>query len=191
MTYPLRLIPKKNDPLIESFFPNEYLVRGVNEKYALRDETGQLSALAIEEIRIPGYSTNKIPPSLSEDINIILLNTAKSLQPWNPGDDVYMPEDNEFTINTNRQKFFIRIVDICGYEGKYPFPANEKKNKFNFIVSVIHKPLKSNYAHFELQISYFDSQNKSQSKTSKKSQKLINATIRSKLIEIAQFNLSA
>ncbi len=154
--YPNRLLPRKNDSVITKFNTHDILCRW--SKYPLKDETGKLSALAVDERRIPEYSTNKLPPSISEDIKIAFHNNKLTYIKWKPGENAIKVKDEDFYYDDSRSMFYLKISSIDGYTSKYPYPFSEELSDYNFIfqVKVVHDPLKVNYSHCIFEISCFD-----------------------------------
>ena len=193
MPYPQRLIPNEGSVLINDLDNDHILCRGVRGDIPLKDEMGMLSALAVEEVRIPGYSTNKIPPSKIEDIKLSFNSNELARTRWNEGEAGYQVKDDEFIIVDNRQFFLFRIGDIQGYTSKFPYPysGNQADYKCEFTLMVVHAPLIANYSHCEFAFVFLKENGEEFEKPSRKSFKIINACARQKLIEISKFELSS
>lgn len=188
--YPERLLPKKDSKYISTTPESDVLCRWTS--YPLKDETNCLSALAIEEKRIPDYSTNKIPPSVTEDILIAFFDKNILDEKWEEGDDFIPVKDEDFYYDTDRSYFFFKISSIDNFESTYPFPFSQDLDdyKFRFQVKVKHAPLKVNFSHFEFEIQYFDENGNPAKKPSRNSlEKVVIANIRDKLIKIAKFSM--
>lgn len=188
--YPQRLLPDKYFKIINQFDETEILCRWT--KYPLKDETGRLSALAVDEKRLPGYSTNKIPPSATDDILIAFYNQAIQNEIWNEGDEPISVDHSDFYYDLDRKYFFITISDVNNFEGQYPYPYSTELNQFTFRFKVLvkHAPLKVNYSHCEFEIIFFDQNGKETTQPSKNSlQKVVLATIRDKLIRESRFSV--
>lgn len=153
MSYPSRLVPHRSDKVLTRINRNEVLCRWVDPELELKDESGQLTAEAIEEKRIFGYSTNKIPPSVPEDVRIDF-HDAKFTQYWNEGDEPLVPTDNEF-YDCGGSFFLFQIKDINAFSENYPYPADKKPN-YKFYLKVSHKPLKANFSHFEFDFDFYE-----------------------------------
>lgn len=194
--YPVRLIPKSTSKLILELDPNDILCRGVDSKrFSLRDEMGDLNALAVEEIRIPGYSTNKIPPAEIDDIQLGIDDKEISRSRWEEGMEGWEVDESIVFIAPERQYFLIRIGDIDGYQSTFPInnsTAHEPDSfKCKFILRVKHAPLIANYSHFEFEFEYEDEGGGKIKNASRKVQeKIINADVRQRLIEVAKFSVT-
>jgi len=189
--YPIYLLPQPNFTLIEDLNPEEILCRW--SKYPLKDESGRLSALAVEEKRIPTYSTNKVPPSKEDDIKIAFHDNNLQSIKWKEGEDHIAISPDDFYLDEERKCFFIKLGEIHGYNGKYPFPSfseDVSKYKLEFSVRVTHDPLKVNYSHCCFEIQYLDENGNATRPPSQKSlDKVIIASIRNELIRISKFSI--
>jgi len=189
--YPQRLLPQKHFEIIEPLNSKDVLCRW--SQYPVKDELGKLSALAIEEKRLPSYSTNKIPPSQERDILIAFYDKEIQKIKWVPGEDPLLISEDEFYYDDKREYFFIQIESIDGYRGKFPYhySLNQSDYKFIFEVKVKHDPLKINYTHCVFEIYYFDGNGNPANKPSHKSlEKVVITSIRDELIRKAKFSSS-
>ncbi len=150
-----------------------------------------LSAQAIEEIQVPGYSTNKLPPSELDDIKIKINNKELSGTYWEEGQGGYEVANDEFTIIEDRQYYLVKIGDIDDHVGIFPYPYTQNTDEYQcqFELKVTHKPLNINYSHCEFTLTYINENGELFEKPSRKSFKVVNANVRQKLIEIAKFDL--
>ncbi len=188
MTYPQRLLPTDADRLIETPNPAEHLIRWTRLEFPLKDETGNLSALAIEEKRLFHYSTNKIPRSEIEDVFIEFIEKSPFLDPWEQSMSALKIEETDFFRQEDRGFFFLKIGALQNHIGRYPFPADKAVFNCEFLVKVVHAPLRANFMHFELHI--FDRDGNLLSDVQKKAwRKIIVAELRQHLIRIAKFDL--
>jgi hypothetical protein len=154
-TYPNHLIPTKELLIIshEDIDKSHYIGVFVDRDKKLKDDDGYLNGGVIDLARIPGFSNNKIPNSIPEDLNIkfkpdfIKTYTAE----WIEGEDGITPLNDHFEVN-DRQHYFLIISDIDDYSDEYYNPPTDLSTHYVFTVRVIHKPLKANYWHFELLI---------------------------------------
>lgn len=153
--YPLHLVPTKN---LKTISQNElnisnYLGKWVDNAIELKDVDGKLNASAIDINRIPGFSTNKIPGSTIIDLNIEFDKQFSHLyiKSWHEGDIGIMPEDNHFQFNQERKHYFLRIADMQ-FTDEYLNPPDKTDIVYKYTVNVEHKPLVSNYWHFELTV---------------------------------------
>ena len=153
--YPTHLLPSKNLPIIQlqDLDNTHYLGKWVESSIPLKDPDGKLSAGAIDVKRIPGFSTNKIPGSIPCNLNIEIKKDFQSiyLSPWLPGDIVQRPSKKEYNIDNTRQHYFFLIGKLNGLAGDYENPPGSK-TQYKFNLEVCHKPLCSNYWHFEFKV---------------------------------------
>lgn len=188
--YPRRLLPQPHFPFINSLNPYEVLCRWSH--YPIHDELGKLSALAIEEKRIPTYSTNKIPPSEVIDVKIAFHDKNLTSLKWTPGEDPIDISPEDFFIDELRNCFFIQIKDIDGYKGLYPVPytSDELEYRLTFIVKIVHDPLKVNYSHCCFEIQYYDMNGNPTKTPSRNSlERVVIARIRTELIRVSKFKI--
>src|SRR5688500_11373088 len=87
MSYHTRLVPNSGNTKITDLGPflQEILCRWVSPNTKLKDQQGNLSSEAVEEKKLFGYSVNKIPPSVIEDIFLGFHDTARFNQDWQEG----------------------------------------------------------------------------------------------------------
>lgn len=191
MPYPLRLLPKSSDKILVNLNKDEILCRWVDADLVLVDESGGLSAEAIEEKQIFGYSTNKVPPSIPDDVRIDF-HDKKFEEYWVEGADGLFPQTNDY-FDGGGSYFLFRIGDINEFSEAYPYPADKTPN-YKFKIKVCHKPLQANFSHFEFDFDFFelDGVKYSQQKPGKSSasRKIIAAEVRKRLIRISKFDLS-
>lgn len=190
MSYPIRLLPRPFDKIIKQIDQRHILCRWVSPSLKLKDSNGSLSAEAIEEKRLPGYSTNKIPPSVVEDVKIAFHNDEFEKN-WSEGEIVAPPSDEDY-YTTDRNYFLFRIEDIYKFSKPYSFPPDNPVHNYYFQIDTVHKPLRANISHFEFNIQHFSSSGnpeKGPSPTSKTFKRVIAADIRSRLMKIAKFDL--
>ena len=191
-TYPIHLVPQKDFKFIKEVDKSDFLGKFVNPDVDLKDPDGTLSAEAIETKRLPGFSTNKLPHSLSSDLKIAFIcekgikdNYTKE---WNEGEEGICPDDAHWQLEEDRKIYYFRIGDIDGFSGDYQNPPTEKGDEYKFFVQVIHKPTMTNFWHFEFYISN-DRKEAIDVLNDKGWRKTVSSAIRSKLQEIAVFEL--
>ncbi len=189
--YPSRLIPTAWQIKITDDLPcQDLLCRWVTPGLQLMDKKESLTAEAVEESKLFGYSLNKIPPSQIEDIYICLKDPDKYNQPWLEGSDGIVPGEDEFFLDKGRGFFLLRIQDVHKYGNEYPYPANAEENNYRYMVEVVHKPLIANYAHFEFHLKFCEKNGMDETKApSRKSKKVITADLRQHLIKKARFRV--
>lgn len=191
--YPARLLPKSTDKIISKFNPNHILCRGVDSRLLpLRDEMGKLSALAVDEVRIPGYSTNKVPRAEISDIQIGISDREINSKLWEEGSEGWIVDEKVVFEIPDRKYFLIRIKDIDGYSSKYPLNNNPDPTTYccTFVLKVKHAPLIANFPHCELIFEYKDENGKPFKASDKVQKKIINADVRQHLIEYSKFNVA-
>lgn len=137
----------------EDLNKSHYLGKFVESNIRLKDSDGTINGGAVDVNRIPGFSTNKIPDSVPEDLNIKFKDTHRNnyVVEWYPGINGIMPPNDHFDIIDDTRYYFLRIEDIEFSDGSYKHADNLNKD-YNFSLKVIHKPLVSNYWHFEFHI---------------------------------------
>jgi hypothetical protein len=192
MPYPTNLLPHSSYKILSPLDANHILCRWVRPELNLKDSSGGLAVEAIEESQLPGYSTNKIPPSTPDDVKIAF-HEKKFTEDWIEGADPLIPLDKDF-FNKNGDYFLFRIKDFAPFTATYPYPADPgAKDNYSFTVSIIHKPLKANYSHCEFLIKFFEIDGKTPADKTpgKKSQshKLVISEIRRRLMQICKFQL--
>ena len=149
-----------------------------------------MDAGAIDIDRIPGFSTNIIPKSRKEHLFIDFKQDFKKeyTLEWNIGDSGLIPPKLSYDVLWERKRYFIPLLKIHGFKGKYnPHPNKENAPLIEFELKVVHKPLISNYWHFEFAIFGKDGEIKGASK-GKGYRNTIYSSIRAELQEIAIFN---
>lgn len=153
----------------------------------LTDNTGKLDISFIERKRIPGFSMNKIPESIQNDLNLkIQPGFEYHNDDWMPGDSASVPALHEFQVVTNHKHYYLPIGEIHNYTDKY-FGPNENDNpSFEFRVKVVHRPTKCNYWHFELHLSSPDHEIMANKGAWRKA---IHSAIADRISEIAIFTL--
>lgn len=179
-------MPKPHDEIITDPNPKDVLIHWVTNKYPLKIN-GILNAEKLIEIkRIPGLSHNKLPPAKINDIFIKFKSKKQYEELWNIGENCQKVNRSDFFYDyKNRNYFFISVMDVS-YQDKYKKPYNAPQAEFCFNVKPIHKPTRSNYSHFELEITNEDGVIKNFSSSWRK---LIGPSIRTKYEEIAFFEL--
>lgn len=189
MSYPSRLVPSSKQKIIKKVNSKHYLCRWVDSSVEFKDIEGKLSTEAIDTERIFDLSTNKIPYSLREDILIKVLD-EKYDKEWKEGVNGEIVPSDKYEIDSKRNYFFIKIGDIEGHKGYFPFPASSETHDYEFIVKIIHNPLVSNYYHCILNFDLFDSQGNNITLGKKsKSKKIIQSETRLVLINNAKFEI--
>jgi hypothetical protein len=122
-SYPERLIPNRNLVLItnESLDKSDKLGVWVDSEQILKDEDGSLNGGVINLKRIPKFSTNKIPDSIPNDLNIKFNEDCKDLfdVSWQEGESGLYPQPHQFYFIDERQHYFLNISDLDGYEDTY------------------------------------------------------------------------
>lgn len=151
--YPVHLVPTNNLKIISQseLDLSDYLGKWVDGSVQLKDADGRLNAGAIDINRIPGFSTNKIPNSTVLDLSIEFEKQYSHLyiKSWHEGDDGIIPDVNHFQFNQDRNHYFLKIQDIQ-FSSEYFNPPDRTGTTYKYTVKVEHKPLVSNYWHFEL-----------------------------------------
>ena len=194
-SYPQRLIPTPQLQIISSanLDTSHYLGRSIEPNIRLKDDDGKLNLGAIEVNRIPGFSTNKLPKSKKQDLNIkfkkefVEIYTAR----WIEGDEGLLPPLHTFNIDYSQQHYFIQISQIDGFTDTYKIPSNKKNiPDFSapFEVLVAHKPTVSNYWHFEFKV--MANGEEIESIDSKAWRKLICSSISDRIQEVAVFTVT-
>lgn len=152
MSYPTRLLPKKRDKIIKEIDAQHVLCGWVEKALQLkiRQADARLKQL---RVRLPGYSSNKIPPSAVDDVKIEFYNRVFK-QNWIEGEKTVVPSDNDFH-HTERNHFLFRVEDIYKYSKPYSFPLDNPAQECHSQVDVIHKPRKANISHFEFDVKIF------------------------------------
>ena len=186
--YPDHLIPKSDFPIISLIDDADYICRWVDGKIQLKESDGKLNPGAIVVERIPGFSTNKIPHSIPSDLYIVFPKESleKYGKEWQPGIDGEKPDEGEYSIDDTRNYFLVRTSDINKYAENYQNPQNPDE-LLSFTVYLIHKPLVSNYWHFELSVK--DAQNNEIKNAGAKWKKSVCSTIRSRMQDTAVFEI--
>ena len=188
----MRLIPTKQNKLISSSELNKshYLGKWVEGNITLKDSDGKLSASAIHVDSIPGFSTNKIPPSVVSDLDIIINSEHKKYynELWVEGTDGEQPENDQFYLDNYRQKYFIKISDIDGYTSTC-LSADKKPKKIVFVINTSHAPVKANFTHFEFRVIADGKEVKDSGRTNTGYKRVICGLIRDKVQDIAIFNI--
>lgn len=194
-SYPLRLIPTPQLQIISSanLDTNHYIGRAIEANVRLKDNDGKLNLGAIEVNRIPGFSTNKLPKSKKQDLNIKFKKEFidKYTANWIEGENGLPPPSHTFNIDYSRQHYFIKISQINGFTDNYKIPSNKKNiPDFSapFEVFVCHKPTVSNYWHFEFKVMANGEEIKSID--SKAWRKLICSSISDRIQEVALFRVN-
>lgn len=179
-------MPKPGNPLIKILNDEEKLIHWVSNKYPLIKE-GKLNVEKLIDIsRLPGLSHNKIPPSKTLDIFLVVSKDEKYLEYWEEGSIVSKVLRSHCYYDViNRNYFFIRIGDLI-YSDSYHKTVKQKKINHPFSVSPIHKPLNSNYSHFELEISA--DHTTISNLRSKGWRKILGNSIRDRYKDLAYFN---
>lgn len=189
--YPARLLAKQGDLLLSSkqIDGEHYLGKWVDAAIILKESDGKLSQEAIDVKRIPGFSCNKIPESTSFDLTIKFIDEFAHIYnaDWQVGTDGIVPDDAHFQIIQDRQLYYFKVKNINGFTDTYQNPPDKTENKYVFTVVIVHKPLASNYWHFEFEI---QSNHNIIGNTSSAWKKLVCSTIRDRVQEIAVFELS-
>lgn len=166
------------------------MCRGVRSNIPLLDEHGNLSPLAIEIKRLPGYSTNKIPDSKSCDTQIAFASHCKSKynRNWHGKKRGIYPSRLDYTLDLNGKQFFIPIRLIDNYSEAISTAAKPVQTK-HFRVKVVHKPTWTNYSHCELFI--FDVSTGNEIRYESKGWRhAVLSSIRDKVQEIARTQIS-
>jgi hypothetical protein len=149
-------LPKQNFILITSdqLNPQHYLGKWVDAEMQLKDNDGKLNQDAIEIKRIPGFSTNKLPQSKIRDLFIKFINTSIYNGSWQVGEKSQRPKSSDYEYKTDRNYYFLKIEDFISYSDAYEH-SSKKNYKFEFQLKIVHKPLISNYWHFEFDVQSF------------------------------------
>ena len=149
----MRLIPKKGHRCIteRQVNKNHFLAIRAIKGVELRTADGKLNALAIT-IR-PFSSSNKIPKSKGEDLEIEIIKAVKNVygQPWNPKKNGLKPKKSEFNF-TACNYCLVPIWALHNHKGNYEKIIKNQNTYFEFSVQVCHRPTVANYWHFELDI---------------------------------------
>lgn len=190
-TYPNYLVPNKNLPIIDdaNLDRSHYLGVWVNSDRVFKNSDGKLDIDAIEIIRIPGFSTNKIPDSIESDLNICFIGDNSdyfNYTAWQLGEDGSHPANDDFELKNDRNHYFIQISKIDGYSSTYNNPPDKIHLNYNFTLKVTHAPLVANYWHFQFDIK---SDHGALERAKSAWQKLICSKIRVKIQEIVDFEL--
>ncbi len=132
---------------------NHFLGIWVDPSIRLKDEDGKLNLSAINIKRIPGFSTNKLPPTKKWYLNIQFKKEFSNpyLNEWNKDEDGVYPLRDHYDFITDRGHYFLKAREINGAEGGYTYPV-DSQNSFTFTLFIVHKPLVSNFWHFEFDI---------------------------------------
>jgi hypothetical protein len=95
-----------------------------------------------------------------------------------------VPPKGHFGFDKTRQHYFLKIGKIDGYHDTYNNPPDKKTIDYTFTLRVVHRPLMSNYWHFEflIETEHGDLQYNS------KWQKLICSSIRDHIQQVAIFS---
>ena len=188
--YPDHLIPNKDLKIIDNaeIDQSEHLGIWVRDDLTFKDPDGRLSQSAIDLSKIPSFSTNKIPDSVPNDLNIFFERDFISIYnvAWHEGEDGTIPENSHFSFVENRNHYFIKISNIDNFGDHYQNPPTDDSIQYEFIVHVVHKPLVSNYWHFELSIT---SPDHVIIDTKGAWKKLICSSIRKQIQEKAEFSI--
>ncbi len=195
MYYPKRLLPKPDYKVLsrEEINCNHFLCRRVDINL-LKDETGKLSPNAVDDVEYLRLSTNIIPPTLPEDIHLIVTSDRIKTKYWEAGSQIPKCKDIEFIRSENTGHFFFKIEHIQEFKGTIKFTS--KKKEFNALVStdfisrIVHKPMVYIYYHYESLIEFPEFENVPAKSFGKNTYKAaITHILRDRLIEIAVFSL--
>lgn len=189
--YPLYLIPQEEDKIfsIEEIDKSHHLARYVEGSIELKNGH-RLSSEAVDIAQLPGFSTNKIPPTQLEDLNIFFLPDYNKIyrEHWEEGEKGVLPPNEHFSYDTNRNFFLMQILDIEGYSSSV-IRADKKNTPFNFTLCILHTPLISNFWHFEF---YIKGEEGEIARIEKRGYRnAIGANIRSRIISIAKFEIAS
>lgn len=198
MPYPQRLIPDPDQHEIikkDDLNRQEILCRWVSPDLPFKESDGSLAGGAVAEQgdhiynfeRNTGYSTNKIPPSLIQDVFIKFYNPKFFNQYWQEGQESANVNDADFEIRADGNHFLLQIGDFHQYQGTYPYPADRLPFNYKFVIEVIHAPQIANIAHFEFKVKAYD-ENDQLITPKGKSRKLLLAEIRQLIVRKAKFN---
>jgi len=147
-----------------------------------------LNPSAIDIDRIPGFSTNSIPHSKKHHLFIKFNEDVKKTYnaDWKEGNDGLYPTKESYEIVSTRKIFFIPLLKLHGYKGKYHNPP-EKTDKaaLEFTLKICHKPLVSNFWHFEFLV--VDAAGNEIKGNGKGYRKTVYSSIRDKIQDIAVF----
>lgn len=187
--YPTRLIPTSKHKFIKNINPEHYLCRWIDSSVEFKDSEGKLSAAAIETRRINKLSMNKIPHSVVEDIFIKIIDKYY-LKEWEEGKEGELVPQDKFEYDRDRNYFFLKVGDIEGLEGYFPYPGDADQFDYKFIIRVVHNPLISNFYHCILEIDMYYPDGKKLEKLGKnKSRKILQYEMRQLLIQHAKFEV--
>jgi hypothetical protein len=157
----------------------------------LKDTFGQLNIHLIEVKRIPGFSTNKIPASKKRDLYLEFTEKQYNSMygaAWSEGQEGLVPHKTHYDFTIKRKLYFIPIKQIHDFKGEYRNGNNPAgAPALQFTVQVIHKPLLSNYWHFEFKV--LDNLMTEIITANSAWKKQICSSISSKVQEIAIFNI--
>lgn len=191
MPYPKHLVPLLGNGQIEEFEDTDFLGVWVESEQSLKAPDGTLNPAIIEIKRLPGFSMNKLPSSLPEDLLIKVHKDFKDkyLGKWDCSKEGLAPADNEYELNTSRKIYFLRLLNVHLYSESYQAPNPNLSGNYKFELHVKHDPLSCNYWHFELHIYDLNAQ-KYITDVSKAWKKLVCSAVRDHFSNIARFEMS-
>ena len=142
--YPERLIPKVIDRLIEFPDKSSKLYRRSLQEIII----DEIPHSDLESKKMWDYSTNIVPRSMPQDVNIRVLSD-KYLATWECGMDGLIPNEGEFLWETNHAIYYFSIKEI--HLAKYTeltFEHNDIKCKLDIELIIKHDPTVCNITHF-------------------------------------------
>lgn len=189
--YPIHLIPTITSKKIDEVDLDHYLGVKVeaNPEIPFKGEDGRVNVEHIAIERIPGFSSNKIPSSIKEDLYIKFTEEYKSVYnaEWNEGQFCNIPDASHYDIVSNRDVYYLSINLFHGFVEKYQ--KGGVKGDLFFKLEVVHKPLMANFWHFEFRV--VDADDKEIKNIGSKWKELLCSSIRDRVHQYAEFEMRA
>lgn len=180
-SYPKRLLPSKNSPILTSAeLEGREVARwhDPSDLGSIFENDDSVDASLIHYKRFVGFSCNLIPPSTCEDLKINLLDSDLEYGDWTLGTEPPEIKESDFEIIEDREVYKFNFKDI--HNERLPYKI--EGNNYNLTIDIIHTPKLGNYSHCEFKLvpSHPDSSNylKNLSSSSPKYHQILITSIR-------------
>ena len=164
--YPERLLPKTDSVILdENHLPHDdsKIFRWHNpldeDRGSIFDENDNLRADQIDYERFPGMSCNYAPPAIEDDLKINILK-KELLTQWKVGDSIPEISDSDFEVKEEREVFGLHPKDLIKEEMPFTKTLNNSIVNYNLHINILHKPIRANFYHCELELWYPDGHEK-------------------------------
>lgn len=109
---------------------------------------GHIDSSLVDYKQFPRLSCNYCPPSEYTDLQIVILDKQIAYQEWIEGDEVVVPQSEDFEIVESKEVYALPFAKIIGE--RLPYKIDGQTH--HLTIQIAHNPLVANFPHCEFKL---------------------------------------